>query len=70
MTDDWLRQIDDKKVVEAVLLDISASFDIIDHSLLLEKCMCYGCTPRALLWINSYLSNRTEGVILMEASPT
>jgi hypothetical protein len=29
MTDDWLREIDDKMIVEAVLLDFSAAFDII-----------------------------------------
>ena len=43
MTEDWLREIDDKMIVGAVLLDFSAAFDIIDHSLLLEKRMCYGC---------------------------
>jgi hypothetical protein len=37
MTDDWLREIDDKIIVEAVLLDFSAAFDIIDHRLLLEN---------------------------------
>jgi hypothetical protein len=37
MTDYWLREIDDKKIVGAVLLDFSVAFDIIDHSLLLEK---------------------------------
>ena len=52
MTDDWLREIDDKMVVGAVLLDFSAAFDIIDHSLLLEKCM----------WIKIYLSNRAQRV--------
>ena len=39
MTDDWLREVDDKMIVGAVLLDFSAAFDIIDHSLLLEKKM-------------------------------
>jgi hypothetical protein len=51
MTDDWLREIDDKKIVGAVLLDFNAAFDIINHSPLLEKRMCYGFTPPAILWI-------------------
>ena len=45
-----------------VLLDFSAAFDIIDHSLLLEKRMCSGFTPPALIWIKNYLSNRTQRV--------
>jgi hypothetical protein len=60
MTDDWLREIDDTNIVRAVLLDFSAAFDIINHSLLLEKRMCYSFTPPAILWIKIYLSNRTE----------
>ena len=56
MTDDWLREIDDKMIVGAVLLDFIAAFDII------EKRMCYGFTPPAIMWIKSYLSNRTQRV--------
>jgi hypothetical protein len=38
VTDDWLREIDDKWIVGAVQLDFRvAFFSIIDHSLLLEK---------------------------------
>ena len=37
MTDGWLKEIDNKKIVGAVLLDFSAAFDIIDHNLLLKK---------------------------------
>jgi hypothetical protein len=62
MTDDWLREIDDTKIVGAVLLDFSEAFDIINHSLLLEKHTCYGFTPPAILWIKSYRSNRTQRV--------
>jgi hypothetical protein len=62
MTDDWLREVDDKIITGAVLLDFSAAFYIIDHSLLLEKRMCYGFTPPAIMWIKSYLSNRTQRV--------
>ena len=62
MTDDWLREIDDTIIVGAVLFDFSAAFYIIDHSLLLEKHMCYGFTLPAILWMKSYLSNRTQRV--------
>ena len=37
ITDDWLKEIDNNKIVGAVLLDFSAAFDIIDHHLLLKK---------------------------------
>jgi hypothetical protein len=54
MTIDWLREMYDIKTVVAV--------DIIDHSLLLEKCK-NGFTPPVILWIKSYLSYRTKRVI-------
>ena len=60
MTDDWLKEIDNKKIVGAVLLDFSAAFNIIDHNLLLKKYMCYGFST--ISWIQSDLSNRTRRV--------
>ena len=36
MTEDWLKEID-KNIVEDVLLNFNAAFDIIDHILLLKK---------------------------------
>jgi hypothetical protein len=38
ITDNWLREIDNTTIMGAVLLDFSATSDIIHHSLLLENC--------------------------------
>jgi hypothetical protein len=68
MTPNWLKEIDNKEIVGAVLLDFSAAFDVIDHNLLLRKCGSYRFASSALLWIESYLSSRTQGLHLIEAS--
>ena len=64
MTDDWLREIDKKKMVGAVLLDFTAAFDIIDHKFLL-KLECYGFFLSALSWIQTYLANRKQIVFFL-----
>lgn len=62
MTDDWLRQIDQKNTVGAVMLDFSAAFDIINHQILLDKLKCYGFEMSSIQWMQSYLTNRTQSV--------
>ncbi len=41
-----------------ILLDISAAFDTISHSVLLEWLACIGIADNAFLWFLSYLSDR------------
>ena len=60
-----LLDIDNKKIVGAVLLDFSAAFDIIDHSLLLKTVVVQPlpyCGFRAIYLIE------LKGFSLMEAS--
>ena len=45
-----------------VLLDLSAAFDIVDHSLLLQKLKVYGFDECFLAWVESYLTNRHQAV--------
>jgi hypothetical protein len=67
--DDLLEEIVHRNIVGAVLLDLNVAFDIISHSMLLEKRICYGFTPPAILKIESYLSNRTQRVFFNGSLP-
>lgn len=51
MTDDWLREIDNSKIVGVVMLDFSAAFDVIDHDILIQKLKGYGFSASELSFL-------------------
>jgi hypothetical protein len=55
---DLMCAVDEGKAVVMVLLDLSATFDTVDHDILLQRLHTYlGVTGNALAWFQSYLHN-------------
>ena len=69
LTDDVIADADKNNIVAMLLLDLSAAFDAIDHSMLLNKLKdVYGLKDSALKWFQTYLSNRSFSVRINESN--
>ena len=64
MYDTWVQAVDKGEMTGVCMLDMSAAFDVVDHGLLLDKLRLYGFDDQALMWIQDYLSNRTQAVYI------
>ena len=63
ISNDLLLSADSKRVSVLVLLDLSAAFDTIDHTILLKRLAdCFGFRGKVLEWFKSYLTNRSQCV--------
>ena len=59
MCDNILRNMENGKCTSIVSLDLSAVFDTLNHTILLDVLKGYfGISELALTWISSYLSSR------------
>ena len=54
------QDLNDKKFVIGVFLDLKKAFDTVSHSILLEKLSKLGILDTALKWFTSYLADRYQ----------
>ena len=62
---DIMEALDNQSSAVMVLLDLSAAFDVIDHTILFQRLeTTYGIHGKSLAWIKSYLTNRHQRVVI------
>ena len=61
---DFAHCLNNKQQIDAILLDFSKAFDKVDHEKLLLKLSTLGIGDSLHLWIRSFLSNRTQTVLV------
>ena len=66
---DLVRELDYGHQAVLALLDMTAAFDTVDHSILLQRLYhAFRITDGALDWFTSYLSNRSQSVRLHDGA--
>ena len=56
----WKNTLDQNEYGDAMLIDLSVTFDTINHDLLIAKVSVYGFATESLKLIRSYLTNRLQ----------
>ena len=61
---DFIQNIEKNSQTDAILLDFSKAFDKVHHASLLNKLKLYGIRKNTFQWIQSFLSERTQKVLV------
>ncbi|XP_072043470.1 uncharacterized protein [Amphiura filiformis] len=69
---DLAKGLEEKTQTDLILLDFAKAFDKVSHRLLVHKANHYGIRGSTLLWIQDFLSGRTQQVVVdgKTSSPT
>ena len=69
--DELLFNLDEDRVSGMILIDYCKAFDMVDHSILLQKLQLYGLDIKSLAWFRSYLDDSRQLVSMGDKeSPT
>jgi hypothetical protein len=60
--DDWTEMLDEGLPFDVVYLDFKKAFDTVPHQRLIRKLKAYGIKQPLVLWIEDFLSSRTQRV--------
>ena len=66
--DDITRNIDAGKQTDCLIMDFSKAFDKVSHSLLQHKLDHYGIRGKTCEWIKTFLSDRSQSVVIERES--
>ena len=64
MIEDLARNANARKQTDVILLDFSKAFDKVNHSKLLWKLHNYGIRGKVLSWIQAFLGDRSQRVVI------
>ena len=64
MVNEWLLQINKDKLIGFIALDFRKAFDVLSHEIIIEKLRYYGFDRSALSWFHSYLTERSQKVVI------
>ena len=63
----WTRMVDDGNSVDVAYFDYSKAFDKVSHRLLIIKLRAYGIEGKLLTWIEAWLMDRKQRVVVGSA---
>ena len=61
---DIATELDNGKQIDAIALDFTKAFDKVTHRCLYQRLHHYGIRGMVLDWINNFLTNRSQQVVL------
>ena len=64
MYDAWTEAHENGKISAIIMLDLSSAFDVVDFSILIQKMELYGFDEQSIKWLSSYLTDRSQRVLI------
>ena len=62
--EEWSKALDSQQSIDVIYLDFRKAFDTVAHARLANKLYAYGIRGNLLNWINSFLKDRKQKVII------